>query len=103
MSKAYGIAAPLLDRGDAIAARRAFIDRYEHEVANNRRAGLPVHAWPSWGWDERGRAPALSRAVEIGLMPPRAAAQYALQLPDGTDIHPKVAALLQGDSLKRLQ
>jgi hypothetical protein len=103
MSKAYGIAAPLLEHGDPVAARRAFIDRYQSEVARNRAAGIPVHAWPSWGWDERGRSAALAHAVEIGLLPARTAALYALQLPDGSDIHPKVSALLAASGPRRLQ
>lgn len=103
MSKAYGIAAPLLEHGDAIAARRAFIDRYESEVSANRRMGVPVRSWPSWGWDEAGRGVALSRAVEIGLMSPMVAAQFALQLPDRAEINPKIAALLDGAQLQRIK
>lgn len=103
MSKAYGIAAPLLERGDAIAARRAFIDRYESEVAANRRAGVPMRSWPSWGWDEAGRGVALSRAVELGMMSPTVAAQFALQLPNRAEINPKIAALLDGAQLQRIQ
>jgi hypothetical protein len=103
MSKAYGVASALLEHGDPVAARRAFIDRYEHEVAANRKAGIPVKAWPSWGWDEAGRAPALAKAVEMGMLAPQAAAQYALQLAERGDIHPSVTALLDGVKAKQLQ
>lgn len=104
MSKAYAMAAPLLDSRDQVAARRAFMDRYESEVRANRLAGKPVNAWPSWGWDERGRAGALAKAVDIGLLAPMQAAGYAAMLPEGVSIHPKIAALL-GDSgaVKRIQ
>lgn len=103
MSKAYGIAAPLLAHGDAIAARRAFIDRYESEVAANRRNNVPVRCWPSWGWDEAGRAPALARAVELGLMAPQQAAKFVAQLPDRSQIEPKIAAVLNGAQMKRIK
>jgi hypothetical protein len=68
MSYAYGIAAPLLEAGDAVAARRAFIDAYEGSVAKARSAGKPVKAWPSWGWDASGREIAVTNAVERGLL-----------------------------------
>jgi hypothetical protein len=104
MSKAYGIAAPLLGHGDQIAARRAFIDRYESEVAANRRNNVPVRSWPSWGWDAQGRAPALAKAVELGLMSPQHAAGFVAQLPDQTNLHPRIAAALEGGAqLKRIK
>jgi hypothetical protein len=104
MSKAFALAAPLLEAGDQVAARRAFIDRYESEVKAARAQGKPVNAWPSWGFDAAGRDQALAKAVETGLLLPQHAAIYAAALPGGGTVHPKIAALL-GDAgaVKRIQ
>jgi hypothetical protein len=99
MAKAFGVASPLLDAGDQVAARRAFIDRYEFEVSAARRSGTPVNAWMSWGFDATGRAPALAKAVELGLMKPERAKSFLPQLPSGE--LGNVLELL-GESLKRL-
>lgn len=92
MAQAYGVAAPLLNMGDHIAARRAFIEAYNSAVAKARLAGVPVKVTPSWGWDEAGRESAVRNAVERGLLPASKATLYLptygansapLALPDG--------------------
>jgi hypothetical protein len=98
IAKAYGAAAPLLKHGDKIAARRAFIDAYEFEVAAARRSGKPVNAWFSWGFDASGRASAVARALELGMIQPERAAKFALQLPNYSTELPRLAGVL-----KRLQ
>ena len=102
IAKAYGVAQPLLAAGDAVAARRAFIDRYEFEVSAARKVGAPVRAWFSWGWDEAARIGAVGRALELGMIRPEVAQKYAAQLPNGSDIAPKIAAMI-GGTTKRLQ
>ena len=68
MAAAYGIAAPLLEHGDQVAARKAFLDRYEGLVTKARAAGVPVKVTPSFGWDAAGREAAIAKAVERGLL-----------------------------------
>lgn len=69
MAAAYGIAAPLLQHGDQVAARRAFLDRYGALVAKARAAGTPMKVTPSFGFDVAGREAAVQKAVERGLLP----------------------------------
>ena len=69
MAQAYGIAAGLLEHGDQVAARKAFIDRYESLVARARAAGEPMKVMPSFGLDVAGREAAVQKAVERGLIP----------------------------------
>jgi hypothetical protein len=102
IAKAYGVAQPLLAAGDAVAARRAFIDRYEFEVSAARKVGAPVRVWFSWGWDKAARIGAVGRALELGMIRPEVAQKYAAQLPNGSDIAPKIAAMI-GGTTKRLQ
>jgi hypothetical protein len=76
MAQAYGVAAPLLQHGDQVAARKAFIDRYESLVATARAAGVPRKVTPSFGFDRNGREAAVHRAVERGLIPAARAQVY---------------------------
>jgi len=76
MAQAFGVASALLEHGDQVAARKAFIDRYEGLVASARAAGLPVKVTPSFGFDVAGRESAVRRAVERGLLPADKAQVY---------------------------
>ena len=69
MAGAYGIAAALLEHGDQVAARKAFLDRYEALVAKARAAGTPMRVSPSFGFDVGGREAAVQKAVDAGLLP----------------------------------
>jgi hypothetical protein len=103
MARAFGVASPLLEAGDQVAARRAFIDRYEFEVSAARRAGTPVKAWMSWGFDSTGRAPALAKAVELGLMKPAIAQKFLPQLPPAeVEANNVLLSLAADEMLKRL-
>ena len=96
MAQAYGIAAPLLEHGDQVAARKAFIDRYESLVQKARAAGTPVKVSPSFGWDAAGRDAAVQKAVNAGLLTQeRAATWLAID-------HSAPPAIVY-DAVKRLQ
>jgi hypothetical protein len=69
MAQSYGIASPLLQHGDQVAARKAFIDRYESLVAKARASGEPMKVTPSFGFDVAGLEAAVQKAVERGLLP----------------------------------
>lgn len=79
MAEALGVAAPLLDEGDQVAARMAFKDVYNRVIDERRRAGVPVRWFASLGHDPNGRESVLTQAViharitsayAISLLPP---------------------------------
>lgn len=68
MAEAYGVAAPLLGQGQAIAARMAFIEYYERSLATARSEQRPAHWLPSLGHDQQGRAAAVNDAIRKGRL-----------------------------------
>ena len=66
MSVAFGIAQPLLDEGDQVAARMAFKEAYSRIVAANKLTGIKPKWTPSLGHDKEGRTAALADAVRLG-------------------------------------
>lgn len=69
MAEAIGIAQPLLDEGDQVAARMAFKDAYSRIVDAAKRDGKPPEWFPSLGYDNAGREPVLIEAVRLGRLP----------------------------------
>lgn len=63
MADAWGVARPLLDEGDQVAARMAFKDVYNRNVEESKRNGLPPKWFASLGHDPDGREDALTDAV----------------------------------------
>lgn len=88
MAEAYGIAKPLLNEGDQIAARKSFIEAYSRIVERNKQAGVSLKWFPSLGRDSEMRTTVLQEAVRLG----RIGADHAekivppdmLNLPDRT-------------------
>lgn len=71
-SKAWSVALPLLEVGDKVGARMAFIAAYERHVSTAKSEGKqPVHE-VSAGWDAAGRDLAIQQAQIAGLLPPPA-------------------------------
>lgn len=68
MATAWGAARPLLDEGDSIAARMAFLEVYRREVSKARADSKPCRWWPSLGHDQAGREVALTEAVRLGRL-----------------------------------
>lgn len=88
MAEAYGIAAPLLNEGESVAARMAFKEAYSSIVERNKLAGISPKWFPSLGRDPEMRTTVLQEAVRLGrigaehaerIMPPD-----VLNLPDHT-------------------
>lgn len=71
IAEAWAVARPVMDAGDKIGARMAFIPAYERLVKEAREAGRPVEWKASLGWDEAQRVQVLSKAVESGKLPAR--------------------------------
>lgn len=78
---AFNIALPLLEEGDKIGARMAFIAAYERSVSIAKAAGGAPNVEVSEGWDQQLRAVAVDQAVNRGLLPPPRK-EEALALPN---------------------
>ncbi len=63
MAAAYAAAEPMINAGDMIAARVAFIEYYKNKVLKVRAEGTPAKWSPSFGSDHSGRERALRDAV----------------------------------------
>lgn len=64
MAESFGVALPLIEDGDHVAARMAFIETYKSKCADARNNGIPVKWEPSLGHDPHGRKQVLIDAVE---------------------------------------
>jgi hypothetical protein len=78
MSTAFGVALPLLQQGDAVAARMAFKETYAKLTTLAREAGTPVRWTPTLGHDKAGRAGPIEDAVAKGRL---TSAQASVLLP----------------------
>lgn len=68
MAEAFAVASPLLELGDKIAARMAFLERYKTLLRFARDAGKPVKWTPSLGHDPMGRESVLLEAARLGRL-----------------------------------
>jgi len=68
MAEAFGVAIPLIDSGDTVQARMAFVEVYRARCAAARDAGISVKWIPSLGHDPMGREHVLLDAVERGRL-----------------------------------
>lgn len=66
---AYGKCCGLINDGDKVAARMAFIESYKNRVESSRSNGIPIEWVFSPGFDKTGRVAELSKAYDQGLLP----------------------------------
>jgi len=66
--QAWNTALPLVQAGDKIAARPAFLETYGRLLKDARAARLPANYTPSLGFDLTSRNAALTDAVSKGLL-----------------------------------
>lgn len=59
-------AQPIIDTGDAVGARMAFLDAYRRLIAESREQRKETVWHVSLGWDVQDRAVAISRAMAMG-------------------------------------
>lgn len=99
MAGAWAVALPLIEEGDRIAARMAFLETYRARMQKARDAGLRVKWTVSFGRDAESRQIALDQAVHAG----RLSEARALQLgyTPSKSIAPEVAGLID-KTVKRL-
>lgn len=69
IARAAGVAQPVLDQGDKVGARMAFIAAYEREVAAAKAEGGAPRWWPSLGSSPELRREAIEKGVKDGLLP----------------------------------
>lgn len=72
-------AAPLLDAGDKVAARKSFLERYELELSMARRFGVLAHWYPSLGFDSDHRERVIQTAIQQGRLAPEHGARLLPQ------------------------
>ena len=68
MAESFGVAIHLIEDGDQVAARMAFIETYKSKCADARNNGVPVKWEPSLGHDRNGREHVLLETIEKGLL-----------------------------------
>ena len=103
MAKAWAVAKPILDAGDKIGARMAFIPAYDRFVDQAKRESRTPHYEISAGWDANMRELAVQNAVTAGLLPPPPQ-QTALPAPDRPVFHDEhVAAYRRHEMSERLK
>lgn len=104
MAKAWAIAKPILDAGDKIGARMAFIPAYERFVDQSKRESRLPHYEISAGWDANMRELAVQNAVTAGLLPEPLQDTKALPAPDRPVFHDEhVAAYRRHEMSERLK
>lgn len=69
IARASGAAQPILEGGDKVGARMAFIAAYEREVAAAKAKGESPRWWPSLGSSPELRREAIEQGVADGLLP----------------------------------
>jgi hypothetical protein len=68
MAEAMGVATPLLEMGDRVAARMAFRDAYMRLVEKAKIENRSPSYFPSWGTDKVQHAPLVANAVKRGQL-----------------------------------
>jgi hypothetical protein len=98
---AMSAARPVLDAGDKVGARMAFMSAYDRFVDEARREAAPVNWLISLGYDASRRDIAIERAVQLKRLPQEKAALYL-----GRDVEAKptrdgqaIAGLITGTTV----
>lgn len=104
MAKAWAVSKPILDAGDKIGARMAFIPAYDRFVDQAKRESRTPHYEISAGWDANLRELAVQNAVTAGLLPEPLQDTKALPTPDRPVFHDDhVAAYRRHEMSERLK
>jgi len=98
MAESFGIALPLIEDGDHVAARMAFIESYKSKCADARNNGVSVKWEPSLGHDRNGREHVLLAAVQKGLLTQEHAAKL-LPYHEQTEFTNKLLNLKKSDGV----
>ena len=82
IAKAFEVARPILEVGDKIGARMAFIPAYDRLIDKAKRESRTPSYEVSAGWDANMREVAMRQAVTAGLLPAPNDDTKALPAPD---------------------
>ena len=82
IAKAFEVARPILEGGDKIGARMAFIPAYDRLIDQAKRESRTPSYEVSTGWDANMREVAMRQAVTTGLLPAPNDDTTALPAPD---------------------
>ena len=82
IAKAFEVARPILEGGDKIGARMAFIPAYDRLIDKAKRESRTPSYEVSAGWDANMREVAMRQAVTVGLLPAPNDDTKALPAPD---------------------
>lgn len=103
IAKAFEVARPILEDGDKIGARMAFIPAYDRIInqakLENRTPSYEVSA----GWCPHNRDLAIQNAVTVGLLPPPKNDPVMLAPPDETPAQRKAREAEEKANRERLQ
>lgn len=96
--QAMSASGPILDAGDKVGARMAFLSAYERLVGYARAEGLPLKWEVSLGYDPARRVQAIEQAVRSQLITQESATKYLadLRIAPLTENGRAVAGLLTG-------
>ena len=98
MAEAYGVCYQLMNEGDMIAARMAFIEAYKERCAEARNNAIPIKWEPSLGHDKNGREHVIMAAVEKGLLRSDHAAKL-LPYHEHTEANTKLLSMIKDSKL----
>jgi hypothetical protein len=95
---ALAAAKPILDGGDKVGARMAFIDAYQRFVGQAREDAKPVNWHVSVGFDSNRRIQAVTKALELKRIPQERGQKYLadLSIVPVTEDGRAIAGLLTG-------
>lgn len=79
ITNAVAAAKPILDNGDEVGARMAFIEAYKRYVDKARQQGQAAEWYPSLGWDTEKRKEVIEKAITDGLLQQRDVQNLALE------------------------
>ena len=96
IAQAMESAREVLDFGDRVGARMAFISAYRRISEQNRANGVMTQWLVSLGWDEEGRRDAIEHAITQGFLTDEQAQHY---LPEPVTPSNPVVALLKSDNV----
>lgn len=80
IQQAMPAAMPILEAGDKVGARMAFLSAYERLVQQARAAAVPASWTVSIGYDPQRRIQAVEQAERIGRITPAVAQEHRLRL-----------------------
>lgn len=96
MAEAFGVCCNLIDEGDTVQARMAFIEAYKDRVSRARNDGIKVQWIPSLGHNPQSREHVLMEAAEKGRLTAKHVAQL-LPYREGSAASNKLLELVKAE------